>query len=217
MRTLWSIFQKDLRIEGRARELFPAMAILTLLLLATGSAAGLARPMVPALLWLSLLIAIAVGLGRSFHQETDQDQIQGLIMAPIDPALIYLGKALANLVVVLWVEVVTVGASTIFFNLDPGPSAASLAVILVLGTIGVVSLGTLLAAMLATARLREALLPLLLLPLSVPAVVAAVGATGKVLAGQPLSAAAGELQLLAAFAVLFAAGPVLIFEFVIEE
>lgn len=217
MRALWAIVGKDLRVEGRARELFPAMSILALILLTAASAAGLARPTAPALLWLSILLATALGLGRSFHHETDQDQIQGLRMAPIDPALIYLGKALANLVVVLWVEVITVGASAVFFNLDLGPSAGPLAVVFALGTIGMVGLGTVLAAMLATARLREALLPLLLVPLSVPAVVAAVGATGKVLAGQPLSAAGGELQLLAAFALLFFAAPVVVFEYVLEE
>lgn len=217
MKAVWAIVVKDLRVEGRARELVPAMTILALTLLAAASAAGLARPAAPALLWLTILIATALGLGRSFSREIDQDQIQGLRMAPIDPAVIYLAKVLANLVVVLWVELITAGASAVFFNFDLGPSAGPLAIVLLLGTIGVVGVGTLLAAMLAVARLREALLPLLLVPLSVPAVVAAVGATGKVLAGQPLASAAGELQLLAAFASLFIAAPVLVFADVLEE
>lgn len=216
MRALIAIIRKDLTIEGRARELVPSMAVLALILLTAGSASGMARSAGPALLWITLLVSASLGLARTFHQELDQDQLSALVLAPIDPMLIYAGKAIANLVVVLVVEAVTLLAFALLFNVGIGTGAGSFALVLLLGTVGIVGLGTLLGAMLAVARTREALLPLLLLPLAVPAMVAAVGATDKVLAGH-VGAASGELQLLAAFALLSAAIPVVVFEFVIRE
>lgn len=216
MRTFLAIVRKDLRVEGRSRDLLPAMAILALLLLTVTSAAGLPSTGAPTVLWVAVVFAASTGLARSFHQETDQDQLSGLLMAPVNPALIYAGKALANFMMVLGVEAVTLLALQVFFNVDLAGRWLPLAGVMVLGSAGIVALGTLLGAMLASSRLREALLPLLLLPLAAPALMAAVGATAKVLAGQA-APAAGEVRLLAAFTLLFIAVPVVLFEFVMQE
>lgn len=216
MRAFWAILRKDLLVEGRARDVAPAMAILVLLLLAMTGAAGLDEESAPAVLWIAVATAAATGLTRSFHQETDQEQLHGLRLAAVDPAVIYLGKAAANFLVVAAVELIALSAVTVFFDVPIPQRLAALAVVLLLGTASLVALGTLLGAMLAAARMREALLPVLLLPLAAPALMAAASATTRLFARQGGSIA-GEVRLLAAFTLLFAAVAMLVFEHVIED
>jgi heme exporter protein B len=215
MRAVFSILRKDLTVEGRSRDLIPAMTLVALLLLALGGSAGLRGVEGAVVLWIAVVVSSAIGLTRSFGAEGDQEQLHGLRLSPIDPAWIFLGKAAANAVVVIAVEVAILGAALVFLDLPLGDRPLALAAVLGLGAAAVVSVGTLLGAVLAAARLREAMLPLLLLPLSAPAVMAASGATVKLLAGpEPIS---GELMLLGAFLTFFVAAGVLMFEFVIEE
>jgi len=215
MRAFWAILSKDLVVEGRARDLLPAMAVLVLLLLAMAGAAGLRAEGAAATLWIAVAVAAATGLARSFHQETEQEQLHGLRLAAVDPAVIYLAKAAANFVIVAAVEIIAVGGLMIFFDIAIPPRPTALAVGL-LGAAALVALGTLLGAMLAAARMREALLPVLLLPLSAPAVMAASGATARIFAstGGPVAA---EIRLLAACTVLFVAAAMLVFEYVVED
>jgi heme exporter protein B len=215
MRAVFSILRKDLTVEGRSRDLIPAMTLVALLLVALGGSAGLRGVEGAVVLWIAVVVSSAIGLTRSFGAEGDQEQLHGLRLSPIDPAWIFLGKAAANVVVVIAVEVAILGAALVFLDLPLGDRPLALAAVLGLGAAAVVSAGTLLGAVLAAARLREAMLPLLLLPLSAPAVMAASGATVKLLAGpEPIS---GELMLLGAFLAFFVAAGVLMFEYVIEE
>lgn len=215
MSTFWILLRKDLAVEGRGREMLPAMALLVLLLLALTGASGLRLDGAPAILWITVAVAAASGLGRSFLRETDQGQLQGLHLAAVDPAVLYLAKAAANFLIVAVVELVAVAAIFVFFDVPAPADAGALAAVLLLGTAALVSLGTLLGGMLAAARMREALLPLLLLPLGAPAVMAASGATARLLTSG--GSAAGEIRLLLAFTLLFVAASVLVFEHVIEE
>ncbi len=216
MRVFLAMLRKDLTIEGRARDLLPMMAVLVLLLLAMAGAAGMRRESAPAMLWIAVAMASAMGLTRSFHYETDQDQLHGLRLAPVDPALVYLGKAAANFLIVTAVEMIAFGAVTVFFDVAILQRPASLAMVLLLGTGGVVAMGTLLGTMLAVARLREVLLPVLLLPISAPALMAAAGATAK-LFREPALSIRSELQVLAAFTLLFVATSVVLFDHIIED
>lgn len=215
MSAFWNILRKDLLVESRARDVAPAMAILVLLLVAMTGAAGLATEAAPAILWIAVATAAATGLVRSFHQETDQDQLHGLVLAAVDPAVIYLGKAAANFLIVAAVEIVALGAVVIFFDITV-PQRLALLGVLLLGTAALVALGTLLGAMLAASRMREALLPVLLLPLAAPAVMAAASATARLMSG-PGGSIAGEVRLLAAFTLLYVATSVLVFAYVIED
>jgi len=215
MRPLLAILRKDLTVEGRSRDLIPAMTLVALLLLALSGSAGLRGLDGAVVVWLAVVVSSALGLTRSFAAEVDQEQLHGLRLAPVDPAWIYLGKAAANVVVVLAVEALILGAAVVFLDLPLGGRPATLAVVLALGAAAVVSAGTLLGAVLAVAKTREALMPLLLLPLTAPAVMAASGGTVKLLeGGEPVT---GEVLLLAAFLALFIAAGLLMFEYVIEE
>jgi len=215
MNGFWAVFRKDLLIESRARDLLPPMAVLALLLLAVTGATGVGAQSAPAILWVAVAVAAAFGLLRSFQQETERDQLHGLRLAGLDPAALYLAKAAANFVIVMAVELMALAAVVIFFDLSIPPRPA-LPAVLLLGTASLVASGTLLGALLAAARAREALLPVLLLPLTAPAVVAAAGATARLLSPEGGSVA-GEIRLLLAFTVLFVAVSTLLFEYIIEE
>jgi heme exporter protein CcmB len=209
------LLHKDLRLEARGRDLLPSMAVLALLLLALGGAAGLGGEAAPAVLWITVAVTSAGGLARSFHQETDQDQLLALRLAAVDPAVIYLAKAAANFVVVGAVETLALAALAVFFNVRLPAQPLAFAAVLLLGTTALVGLGTLLGGMLAAARAREALMPVLLLPLAAPAVMAATGATVRLMSVG--GSVAPELGLLLAFAAISVAAAVLVFEHVIEE
>jgi len=215
MSGFWALLRKDLLVESRARDLLPSMAVLALLLLAVTGAAGVGAPGAPAMLWVTVAVTCALGLLRSFQQETDRDQLHGLRLAGVDPAVLYLAKAAANFVVVATVEIIALGAVTVFFGISIPPRPA-LPAVLLLGTSSLVASGTLLGGMLAASRMREVLLPVLLLPLSAPAVIAAAGATARLLSPEGGSVA-GEIGLLLAFTTLFVAVAVLVFEHVVEE
>ncbi|MDQ7843328.1 MAG: heme exporter protein CcmB [Armatimonadota bacterium] len=215
MNGFWAVFRKDLLIEWRARDLLPPMVVLALLLLAVTGAAGAGARSAPAMLWVTVAVAAAFGLLRSFQQETERDQLHGLRLAGVDPAALYLAKAAANFVLVGTVEIIALAAVVVFFDVSIPPRPA-LPAVLVLGTASLVTSGTLLGALLAAARAREALLPLLLLPLTTPAVAAAAGATARLLSPAGGSVV-GEIRLLLAFTVLFLAIAVLLFEHIIEE
>lgn len=214
MSAFWILLRKDLLVEGRGRELLPSMAVLTLLLLALTGAAGIRAEGAPAILWVTVAVVAGAGLGRSFHGETDQDQLQGLQLAAVDPAVIYLAKAAANFVIVAVAEIIALSAMVIFFDVSI-PHRPALPAVLFLGTTALVSLGTLLGGMLAAARMREALLPVLLLPLAAPAVMAAAGATARLASSG--GSVEGELRLLLAFTALVTALAMLVFEHVIES
>lgn len=217
MAHFWAILRKDLIIEGRARELIPAMAVLVLLLLAVTGAVGQGVQSAPAILWIAVAVGSGSVLARSFHQETDQDQWHALRLAAVDPAAIYLGKAVANFIIVLAVEVLAVLAVVIFLDVSFTGRIPALVLILLLGTAGIVAMGTLLGAMLAAARMREALLPVLLLPLAAPAVTTAAGATARIFGSGPVGQLGGEIRLLLAFSLLFITASMLVFDCIIEE
>lgn len=214
MSAFWLLLRKDLLVEGRGRELLPSMAVLTLLLLTLTGAAGIRAEGASAILWVTVAVAAGSGLGRSFQAETDQDQLQGLRLAAVDPVVIYLAKAAANFVIVAVAEIIALSAMVIFFDVSI-PQRPALPAVLLLGTASLVSVGTLLGGMLAAARMREALLPLLLLPLAAPAVMTAAGATARLISSG--GSVEGELRLLLAFTALSTALAVLVFEHVIEE
>src|SRR3990170_1524247 len=133
MRTLLAVLRKDLMVEGRSRDLIPAMALLALLLLALSGAAGVRGAPSSVVVWIAVVVSAALGLTRSFGLETDQEQIHGLRMAPVDPGWIFLGKAAANFLLVTAVEAVALGAAVVFLDLPAGGRLAPLVGVLALG------------------------------------------------------------------------------------
>jgi heme exporter protein B len=176
-----------------------------------------ARDIAGAMLWVTVIFAGMLGLGRSFSQEKEQDALTGLLLAPLDRSALFLGKLLANLVVLLVTELVIFPVFALFFQLSLGREIAGIALIVLLASVGFMALGTLFSAVAAHTRLGETLLPVLLLPLLLPVVIFAAAATQHLLIGRPLDEVTSSVKMLLAFDVVFVVVGALIFGAVVEE
>ncbi|MEX2445839.1 MAG: heme exporter protein CcmB [Dehalococcoidia bacterium] len=176
-----AVVGKDLRLAWRDRAgwlsagMFAAIAVL-LYSFAFDLAVGDVRPLLPGVLWTTFLFAGTFAGGQSFHREAEEGTFDALLLSPVPPTVIYLGKATANAVALLLIEFSVMALATILF--DAALLTAQLTGIVILGTLGSVSLTTLLATMGASMRARAMVLPIMALPLLVPLLIAAVRATG---------------------------------------
>ncbi len=221
-RRAWVVVWKDLLVERRSKETLNALFFFSLLLLfvfqfALGPDRERLAATLPGLLWLGFILAGLLGLGRTFVVERENDCWEGLLLAPGDKSAIYVGKLAGNLLLMLVVEAMLLALFVIFFNLEIAAALPGLALVVLLGTVGLAAVGTLFAAMTAQVRARELLFPVLLLPVQVPVLLGTVKATEAVLLGEPLGAVAHWLKLLAAADVIYVAAGVLTFDFLLES
>jgi heme exporter protein B len=171
-----ALARKDLRLELRARDTLPAMALFvvsTLVVFHFALPAGADEVAAQGLLWVALVFTALLGLARAWAPEREGGVLDGLVLAPCDRSAIWLGKSAAVFVFLGAIELVALPAFALFFS--PLDAGAVLGVLL--ANIGICAVGTLLAAMAAASRTRELVLPLLFLPLAIPLVVGGVGAS----------------------------------------
>lgn len=219
-RAVVAIVTKDVAAELRSKETLSTMLIFALMVVVIFNFAfelrmDNARQISPGAIWVAFTFAGVLSLNRSFIMERDNSCIEGLMLMPADRSAIYLGKFLGNTLFMLASEAMILPIFAILF--DVPVLRPALWLIFVLGTVGFSAVGTLLAAMTVNTRAREALLPLLLFPTSVPVIIAATKSTAQVLDGGALSEIYSWLRLLVAFDVIFIVLAVLGFEYVIEE
>ena len=216
-----AVLWKDLLTERRSKESLNALLFFSLLLLfifqfALGPDRDRIRIALPGLLWLGLILAGLLGLGRTFVVERDNDCWEGLRLTPGDKSAIYLGKLLGNFTLMVVVEVLLLASFGLFYDVALGPALASLSIVLLLGTIGLAAVGTLFGAMTAQLRARELLFPVLLLPAQVPILLATVSLTEAALLGQPLGEVSRWLKLLAGADVVYVVIGIITFEFILD-
>ena len=216
---VWSIVSKDLALEKRSREMLSSMFIFSLIVILIFSfsfdlAVERATTVAPGVLWVAITFAGMLGLARSFVLERDQGCLDGLLLCPVDRSILYLGKMLGNLIFISLTLVIIVPLCFALFNL---PFQVLLLPVILLGTLGFSAVGTLVSAMTVHARAREVMLPILLFPLVMPALIAAVKLTAGVLDGQNWSQMQNWLQLLIGFDVIFLVLSYLAFEYIVEE
>lgn len=215
-----TIFQKDLRAELRSRELVASMALFAALCVLTFSFAleldRVAREsVVSGVLWVTVTFSSILGLNRSLAGERETSGLDAVLLAPIPRASLYLGKALANFVFTFIVSVIFLPIMTLLYNqpmMNPW-----LVVTLALGALGLSSVGTLLAAMTVQTRARDALLPIVMLPAALPALLAAVKASNLLITAAPESPWLGWLELLAVIDMFYAGACGVLFKYVVEE
>ena len=220
LRKVWWIAWKDLRTELRSREIFTTMlAFSALAVVVMGLAFDLRVPksemVAPGVLWVVVLFTGVLGLNRSFGAEVDRGSLSALLLAPVDRSAIYFGKLLANLVFILVTEILLLPVILIIFDVNLFLPQILLG--LLLGTIGYVSVGTLFAALSASSRTRESLLPVLLLPVMIPVFVAGVGLTANVIDARNLSTIGRWFSLLIAYDLIFITLSFLLFDLIWED
>jgi len=185
-RTAWLIFRKDLTVEVRSREtiattLFFAVSAVLVFAFALVKEGRVVADAAAGILWIAIAFSGTLALGRTFERERYTDTLRALMLAPSDRPAIYAGKLAAVLAMILAAEVVLVPLVAFLFDAAFLKRPAMLAGLLVLGTLGFASVGTLFAAMLVRARSRDMLLPVLLYPIVVPVIIAGVQGTAALL------------------------------------
>jgi heme exporter protein B len=206
-----TIAGKDLRSELRSKDalnasLSFAVVILLLFSFAFDPTSDQTREIAGGLLWLVFSFAGALILNRSFAREQPNDCLEALLASPVPGAALYLGKALTNFVLLLAVEAVCFPVFGVFYNIRWARQLASLALIVVLATWALTVIGTAFSALTVNLRLRELMLPILVYPVLIPALLPAIQITSQLVAGEPLG---GDmmmgLRLLIAFDIIFTA------------
>ena len=220
LRKIWAIVIKDMVAELHTREMISAMLVFSILAMLIFSFAldmrgAMARAAAPGVLWSTVAFAGTLGLSRSLAREQQSGCIDGLLLAPMDRSVIFFGKALGNLIFMVVVEIVLLPLFSALF--DVPLLQTGVLVVTLLGTIGYAAVGTLLAAIAVNTRAREVMLPILLLPLMVPALIAAVQATGSLIEGGTLAEIGGWMRLLIAYDLIMVAVSMLTFEYVLED
>lgn len=220
LQAMLAVVWKDLAAEWRSRELVSSMLVFALLVIFLFNFALELQPNIRSsitagVLWVTFVFAGTLGLNRSLAMEKDRGCLDGLLLAPMDRTAIYFGKMLSNLVFMLATAVIVLPLYSILYNMNlfhPG-----LLLVIALGAEGYVAVGTLLSAMAVQTRTRDILLPILLFPVIIPVLVAAVKASGGFLNGLPLEEIRPWINLLLVCDVVFTAVAFMVFEFVVEE
>jgi len=220
LRSIGAIVWKDLVVELRSRELISAMLVFALLVILIFNFAleldiRTRETVTSGVLWVTFAFAGTLGLNRSMAVEKDRGCLDGLLLVPVDRSAIYFGKAIANLVFMLIVEVIVIPLYSVLYNVNlfqPG-----LLAVILLGSIGYVAVGTLLSSMAVHARTRDVLLPILLFPVVLPVLVPAVKASNGFLQGFEMAEIWPWLNLLIVYDVIFIAIAFMVFDYVVEE
>ena len=189
-RTAWTVFRKDLTVEVRSREtvattLFFALSAVIVFSVALVKEGRVVADAASGILWVAIAFAGTLTLGRTFERERYTDTLRALLLAPAPRAAIYVGKLLAVLAVLLLVEAMLVPLVALLFDAALLQRPVLLLALLVTGTIGFASVGTLFAAMLVRARSRDVLLPVLLYPMTIPVIIAGVRGTAALVQPVP--------------------------------
>jgi heme exporter protein B len=226
MPSFWSaalaIAAKDMKIEWRTKTAFASAIVFAVLVLAVfyfardPTAVG-ALDIAPGALWVTFTFAAMLGLNRAFMLESENRAMDGLMLAPISPSAIFVGKFLGNLAFVGVVEAVSLPLFILFYDLPIVGQLPALVSVIAMATVAFVAVGTLLSSMVVRTRFAELMLPILLLPFLIPPIVGAVQLTSRILSGRPLSDLAGWLKLLASFDIIFVILCFFLFEATLEE
>jgi heme exporter protein B len=221
MRQAAAVAGKDLLIEFRGRHavgsILPfAATVLIAFGLSLGPGRTLLRQTAPGLLWLAVLFASILAFRRSYEAEGEDGALEGLVLAPLDRASVFLGKAAAVTIQLLALEAVVLVLVIALFDLPLGKAPLVVGAAFVLGTVGLAAVGSLFGVLTESVRAREAVFPLLVLPLVTPVLVAGVKATALAVEGRG-GEAASWLGLLVAFDLVFVALGTLVFGHLLED
>ncbi len=217
-----SIVWKDLTSEFRSKEMILSMCLFSFLVLIIFSftlGMGLVnlKEIIPGILWVVFIFSGLMGLSRSFGAERDKGTLPGLLLCPVSRWEIFLAKMMVTLIFTVIMEIFTLSIFIILYNMNLLPYLLPLGLIILLGTVGFCIIGTIFSAMSATTRSRDVILSILVFPILVPLIIAAVQATGIILDGKSIQTIYPWLKILIAFDFVFLLLAYLTFDFIMEE
>jgi heme exporter protein B len=221
-RTALLLAKKDLYSELKTKQIMVTQIIFAGLVIVVFSFAfdpanNTTKAVIPGVIWVIIVFAGILGLNRSFISEQRNDTMQGLLVAPMEAASIYLGKFLANFAMMLIVELVSIPFLFLLFDFKFHGSIPYFILVVFLGSFGFIAIGTFLAALAANSKSSEMLLPLLLFPITTPILIGVVQATRIILTNmEKFSSAVAWIQLVTAYDVIFFVVCFLLIDYVLE-
>src|SRR5512140_2377235 len=218
LRAVMAIAWKDLSAELRSREMLSSMLVFSLLVIlifyfALELDVKARNGITAGALWVTFSFAGTLGLNRSMAVEKDRGCLDGLLLAPVDRSAIFFGKAISNLVFMFIVEAIVLPVYSILYNVNL--FNLGLIGVILLGSVGYAGVGTLLSSMAVQARTRDVMLPILLFPVMIPVLIAAVKASSGFLQGLDLSEFMSYINLLVVYDVIFIAVAYMVFDFIV--
>lgn len=221
LRQIGVVAAKDLRSELRTKEalnasLSFALVILLLFSFAFDPTSDMTREISGGLLWLVFAFAGALILNRSFARELENDCLDALIASPVPGPALFLGKVVANYLLLLGIEIVCLPVFGVFYNVRWAQQPLWLLLVLLLASWGISVVGTVFSALTVNLRLRELMLPMLVYPMLIPCLMAAMQLTTPLLAGQPVQGdLLAWLRMLVGFDIIFTALAVMLIDTVL--
>ena len=222
LKLIWVLAEKDLRIEFRTRQaflstLFFALLVLIVFQFAFDPGSSATRQAAPGILWVALLFPGIIQLNRSFQSEMEEGTLYGIILSPISRGTFFLGKFLANWSFLITIDLLILVLFIVSFNFPFKLALLWMVLLIFLASAGFTAVGTLFAAMVSSVATREVLLPILLFPILIPLILAAVNGTQEVLLREEFRFLSQWIKLLVAFDVIFLAASFLVIDYVVGD
>ena len=220
-RKTFVLIWKDFLIDLRRKDNIPSMLLFLIMNLlifqfAIGEDTKIFMIALPGIIWVVFFFTGVLGLGKSFLQESESDCLGGLLTSPVDRSVLFLGKMLANTLFLMITQLIFIPSVIILFGIELR-SWYGLFSLILFGTVGLSSLGTLLSALTISVKGKEMLLPVLIFPLMIPGLLCVVNLTDFLFFGTNQEEAWGWWKLLIGFDAILFTLSLLGFEFVIEE
>ena len=219
---IWMVFRKDLKLELRTGEILVSTTFFSVLVTVMTSLSFYlddvtARKIAPGVLWISIAFSGVLAMGRSWTRERDHDVVRGLLLSPLPRPAIFLGKALGVFSFLTLVELVLVPLVAVLYRFPMALAFGPVLLLVILGSVGFASAGTLFAAMGVRTRTKELVLSVVLFPLISPALLSGVVATRELLGGASFSEVMNWVRVLCAFDLIFVAMGALLFGPLVSE
>ena len=217
-----ALLAKDLKTEWRTREIFTSMFVFAVLVVvvfnfAIGADTELIRQVASGVIWIALSFASVLGFQRTGQMESEEDSLQGILLALHDRSALFIAKMLAQMLYLLVVVLCILPLCCIWFRIDFIACIGELCATFTLGMLGLSIVGTLFGMIALHTRACEVMLPMLFLPVSIPLTIAAVQATAQLIDGKSLRDIADYLVLIGIFDVVFFVLVLMIFDYIVEE
>lgn len=221
-KTIYYIFEKDIMLEMKSKEVINSMLIFSLLTVIVFSfifepGAEYKIDLVGGILWMAIVFAGILGLNKSMMSEINGGNLNALLLAPVDKSAIFFGKVLSNFTFLIFMEFVTIPIFTVFYNVNIFKYTLLSVSVFILGTYGFSVLGTLFSIISVKSRTREVMLPILLLPLMIPVILAAIQSINIFIKGDETSDAFRWIKLIVSFDLVFTFVVYAIFDYIVEE
>ncbi|MCF6095162.1 heme exporter protein CcmB [Microaerobacter geothermalis] len=221
LNVLFTIIGKEIASEIKTKEMFSTMVIFSSLVIVIFSFAfdpmrATVKEVFPGMMWVMIVFSGILGLNRSFVSEKLNHSLMGMMLIPVDRSAIYVGKMLANFLMVSIVELISIPLLYVLFDYRWQGNLFPFLTVVVSSTFGFIAIGTFLSALSAHSRSSELLLPLILFPIVTPLIIGAVETTGILLSGENVASSYSWLRLILVFDVIFFVIPMLLFDYLLE-